>query len=166
MAKREANDREAGRVDTLRAAQSLAFLVSVGICLALASGFAVRVFERSEGSPLIRSGERINPNEAPTASLRRLPQIGAARARAIVAHRDRVGIQRGQPPAFKTADDLRQIRGIGPAIVEDVRPWLQFDDLGFSLKVKDPKTTDANSLNGKNAWRPSASVGGSPGTRD
>ena len=40
------------------------------------------------------------------------------------------------------------------------------DGLGFSLTVKDPKTTDANSLNDKNAWRPSTSVGGSPGTRD
>jgi hypothetical protein len=40
------------------------------------------------------------------------------------------------------------------------------DGQGFSLTVKDPKTTDANSLNDKNAWRPSASVGGSPGAND
>jgi len=40
------------------------------------------------------------------------------------------------------------------------------DGSGFSLTVKDPKATDANSLNDKNAWRPSTSVGGSPGTHD
>jgi competence ComEA-like helix-hairpin-helix protein len=72
--------------------------------------------------------ERVNPNEAPAASLMRLPQVGAARARAIVAHRERASPPAGRPPAFKTADDLQQIKGIGPAIVEDLRPWLQFDN--------------------------------------
>jgi hypothetical protein len=37
------------------------------------------------------------------------------------------------------------------------------DGQGFSLTVKDPKTTDANSLNEKAAWQPSAQAGGSPG---
>jgi DNA uptake protein ComE-like DNA-binding protein len=100
----------------------------MGVCLALSLGFAMGALPRSEGATTLHSGERINPNEAPVASLMRLPQVGAARARAIVAHRGRVGFQAGRRPAFKTADDLRQIKGIGPAIVEDVRPWLQFDD--------------------------------------
>jgi hypothetical protein len=39
------------------------------------------------------------------------------------------------------------------------------DGLGYSLTVKDPKTTDANSLNDANAWQPSTAVGGSPGSR-
>ena len=37
------------------------------------------------------------------------------------------------------------------------------DGQGFSLTVKDPKATDANSLNDKAAWQPSAQNGGSPG---
>jgi hypothetical protein len=37
------------------------------------------------------------------------------------------------------------------------------DGGGYSLTVKNPKTTDANSLNDKNAWQPSAQKGGSPG---
>jgi len=37
------------------------------------------------------------------------------------------------------------------------------DGQGFSLTVKDPKTTDANSLNDAKAWQPSAQKGGSPG---
>jgi hypothetical protein len=40
------------------------------------------------------------------------------------------------------------------------------DGSGFSLTVKDPKTSDAGSLNDKNAWRPSGSIGGSPGVAD
>jgi hypothetical protein len=37
------------------------------------------------------------------------------------------------------------------------------DGQGFSLTVKDPKATDANSLNDKAAWQASAQTGGSPG---
>jgi hypothetical protein len=37
------------------------------------------------------------------------------------------------------------------------------DGSGYSLVVKDPETTDANSLNDKAAWRSSTQKGGSPG---
>jgi hypothetical protein len=37
------------------------------------------------------------------------------------------------------------------------------DGPGFSLVVKDPKTSDVSSLNEKAAWQPSAQKGGSPG---
>jgi hypothetical protein len=40
------------------------------------------------------------------------------------------------------------------------------DGRGYSLTVVNPKATDANSLNDKNAWRPSTAVGGSPGRGD
>ncbi|MCL5280696.1 MAG: helix-hairpin-helix domain-containing protein [Planctomycetes bacterium] len=130
MAEREiANPMEAGRSSALRAVQSLAFLVGLAICLVLTLGFAGRMLEHTEDSPASNLGERINPNEAPVASLMRLPQIGAARARAIVAHRNRAGTSEGRVRVFRKADDLRQIKGIGPAIVEDVRPWLRFDSL-------------------------------------
>jgi competence ComEA-like helix-hairpin-helix protein len=130
MAERETPDpMEAGRGGALRTTQSLAFLVGMGLGLALSLGFAMGMRERTAGSPAVGQGERVNPNEAPAASLMRLPQIGAARARAIVAHRERLASQAGRPPAFRKADDLQQIKGIGPTIVEDVRPWLQFDDL-------------------------------------
>ncbi len=129
MPERERPDpREAGRGEALRATQSLAFLVGIGLCLALSLGFAVEMFGRAEGAPVISPDERVNPNEATPASLMRLPQIGAARARAIVAHRDRAGTSEGRAPVFQKADDLQQIKGIGPAVVEDLRPWLKFDD--------------------------------------
>ncbi len=129
MAEREMPDQVGvGRDPALRTTQSLAFLVGMGVCLALSLCFAKEMLERTEDSPINALGERINPNEAPAASLMRLPQIGAARARAIVAHRDRAGTREGRAPVFKKADDLQQIKGIGPAIVEGVRPWLRFDD--------------------------------------
>lgn len=112
----------------LRAAQSRAFLVGLALCLALSVGFAGPMVEHAKDSAVSGLGERINPNEAPVASLMRLPQIGAARARAIVAHRERAGTEKGRGPVFKKADDLRQIKGIGPAIVEGLRPWLRFED--------------------------------------
>ncbi len=40
------------------------------------------------------------------------------------------------------------------------------DGRGFSLTVKNPQAADANSLSRKDAWRPSAQAGGSPGTDD
>ncbi len=129
MAEREmADQREAGRGSALRTVQSLAFVVGMGICLTLSLGFAGGMLEPTEDSPPSGLGERINPNEAPAASLMRLPQIGVARARAIVAHRDRAGTQAGRAPVFKKADDLQEIKGIGPAIVEGARPWLQFNN--------------------------------------
>jgi competence ComEA-like helix-hairpin-helix protein len=129
MAEREMPDQmDAGRDPALRTAQSLAFLVGIGICLALALGLTRGILECMEDSPMRALGGRINPNEASAASLMRLPQIGTARARAIVAHRDRAGMQERRMPVFTKADDLQQIKGIGPAIVEGLRPWLTFDD--------------------------------------
>lgn len=123
----------------MRAAQSAAFLVAVGVCLALSLGLAAGTLRRSQSTATVSLQERVNPNEAPVASLMRLPQVGAARARAIVTHRERAGSQAGRPPAFRTADDLQQIKGIGPAIVEDLRPWLQFDDLAGDANGPSPR---------------------------
>jgi hypothetical protein len=45
--------------------------------------------------------------------------------------------------------------------------WFDITDgMGFSLTVKAPRTTDPNALADKNAWRPSAKAGGSPGADD
>lgn len=59
------------------------------------------------------AAERIDPNTAGEASLRRLSDIGPVRAAAIVAYRRAKG---GRP--FRWASDLQAVRGIGPATVE------------------------------------------------
>jgi hypothetical protein len=77
---------------------------------------------------------KINPNTAEWWELGELPGIGEVKARAIVAYREAF---RGAalaanprvepPPAFKKPEDLAQVKGIGPATVEKMRPMLIFD---------------------------------------
>ncbi|MDY0355536.1 MAG: helix-hairpin-helix domain-containing protein [Sedimentisphaerales bacterium] len=73
------------------------------------------------------ASERVNPNTAPVGSLIRLPGIGAARARAIVIHRDDLRRKTGDEVAFHTRDDLQRIKGIGPRTVAEIVDWLAFD---------------------------------------
>lgn len=111
----------------LEAAQSLGFTVGSCFCLVLLVVFSQR-FAHGEaaGQGPVPSG-RVNPNTAPAVSLARLPGIGLARARAIVALRDHLQDRAGRRIAFRTADDMSQVKGIGPATIEGIRPWLQFD---------------------------------------
>jgi hypothetical protein len=45
--------------------------------------------------------------------------------------------------------------------------WFDLTDgMGFSLTLKSPQTADVNNLSDKSLWRPSAEMGGSPGTDD
>ncbi len=64
--------------------------------------------------------EKINPNTATSASLRRLPMIGPVKADTIVAYR-----QAGH--AFKSAGDLENVSGIGPATVKRIGKYLTFN---------------------------------------
>jgi hypothetical protein len=67
--------------------------------------------------------DKIDPNTAPARILSALPLLGPSRANDIVDFRNRSTTQ----PAFKTASDLLQIRGIGPGILRQIEPYLQFD---------------------------------------
>jgi competence protein ComEA len=59
---------------------------------------------------------RIALNEASEAEIALLPEIGERTAAAIVADRATNG-------PFTSVDDLKRIRGIGPATVEAIRPF-------------------------------------------
>lgn len=75
--------------------------------------------ERAEAA-----AERIDPNTAPAASLRRLPGIGPTLAERIVEYRvewDRTH----DGPAFRTPADLRKVHRIGPATVQRMRPYVK-----------------------------------------
>ena len=101
-----------------------------GICAAmlagvvLAIGFAVTGRSQVGGTCELVIQDRINPNTACEASLVRLPGIGTGRAGAIIEYRqkDTVG-----PRAFNTAEDLQNIKGIGPKTAGGVEPYLRFD---------------------------------------
>ena len=76
-----------------------------------AIGPRVQVF--SEKLAAVR--EKIDPNTATAASLRRLPLIGPEKALAIVAYR-RAQADAGRP-AFAYLEDLAEVPGIGPGIL-------------------------------------------------
>ena len=62
----------------------------------------------------------INPNRADAATLIQLPGIGPALAKRVVAARTE-GL-------FRTPEDLLRVRGIGPATLTRLRPFLAFGD--------------------------------------
>ncbi len=62
-------------------------------------------------------GEVIDLNTASRSDLLRLAQIGPAKADAILAHRQECG-------PFQTVDELLNVSGIGPTLLEALRPYL------------------------------------------
>ena len=62
-------------------------------------------------------GETISINSASVADLARLPGVGPVRAQAIFDYRKEHG-------PFTTVDDLTAVKGIGSAIVEELRPYV------------------------------------------
>jgi competence protein ComEA len=73
-------------------------------------------------------GERLDPNTASVAELRRLPGVGPARAEAIVTERVRGG-------PFKNPPDMARVSGIGPRTVEALTPHLAFDPRSSSGRL-------------------------------
>ncbi len=101
------------------------------IWLCLLAGAAVIYAGRPErlwfaSEPPIDAGrialaaEKINPNTATVASLRRLGGIGRVKAEAIVSYRDPNG------PVFGDPNDLKSVPGIGPQTVRRISPHLVF----------------------------------------
>jgi competence protein ComEA len=79
-------------------------LLAVGAALAL---LAAR--------PAAAENAPININTASAAELSEIKGIGAAKAQAIVDHRQANG-------EFKSVDDLKLVRGIGDKMLEQLRP--------------------------------------------
>ena len=61
-------------------------------------------------------GETINVNTADVYDLQRLPGIGEKRAQDIIAYREEHG-------PFQTVDELTNVSGIGPVILENLREY-------------------------------------------
>lgn len=108
--------------------QLFAFVICT--CVAVCLGGAFVVFGSSGQSYDVRLDANINPNdpnEAPVASLVRLPGIGLARAQAIVAYRQAFAVENGGNPPFRSCSDLQKVRGIGPKTVQNISQWLKFE---------------------------------------
>jgi DNA uptake protein ComE-like DNA-binding protein len=72
--------------------------------------------------------DRIDPNTADWQTLAALPGIGEAKARDIVAYRERKRAEAKDPSlvVFDAPGDLLYVRGIGAALVEAMKPHLLF----------------------------------------
>jgi competence ComEA-like helix-hairpin-helix protein len=115
--------------------QFFAFVIAVFIAVVFSGCFTTRCL-RSEQPPrllaqssagAVELESRINPNNASTASLVRLPQIGPSRAAAIIAYRESISRDDSSRAAFRGCDDLQKVKGIGPKTVKNLRKWLKFE---------------------------------------
>jgi hypothetical protein len=92
---------------------------------ALRAGVEVVCEPAGEGRPPLEGPARrlfdlpIDPNRADAVTLETLPNIGPARARAIIE-------ERGRRP-FTSPDDLQRVRGLGPARVAALLPFLAIE---------------------------------------
>jgi len=107
--------------------QSFAFVLAVAMCVLFSVCFTASNFAGRGQSQEIRLESWINPNDAPAASLARLPRIGLSRARAIVAYRNDFIEQGKGNRAFQNCDDLQKVKGIGPKTAQNISQWLKFE---------------------------------------
>lgn len=73
----------------------------------------------SDQQAAISASQQMNINQATAEQLVSLPGIGPARAAAIVELREELG-------SFTSLEDLKKIRGIGPATAQELEPLLSF----------------------------------------
>lgn len=76
-------------------------------------GRPVRVAEADEWAAELGLVSYIDLNEGTAAQLETLPGVGASTAQAIIDERP-----------YDEVDDLTRASGIGPASLEDIRPWV------------------------------------------
>ena len=86
--------------------------------LALATACAVALAAQAADTQPGLTGV-VNVNTATLEELQLLPGIGAARAEALIALRK----QRG---GFKSLEELKDVKGIGDASLERLRPYVRF----------------------------------------
>ena len=92
-------------------------LALLAIYLFQLSGWGRRPIE-IDRLPAHQYDYRLNINQAPWMEWLQLEGIGETLARRIVADREQHG-------PFRSVDDLQRVKGIGPKILDRMRPWLE-----------------------------------------
>jgi competence protein ComEA len=80
----------------------------------------------------------VNINTASADELQLLPGVGKVRADAIVAMRK----QRG---AFKSVDELKEVKGIGDSMLDDLRPHVTLTGRTTARSTRAPSKAEAGS---------------------
>lgn len=99
----------------------------VAVALVGASLFGLAPVSEAGAAPSSEEGTGADPtlvvhlNTATEAELQRLPGVGPARARAILALRERLG-------KFRRLGQLIRVRGIGRATFRKLRPMITLDE--------------------------------------
>ena len=106
--------------------QSFAFAMAVGAAVCFSTCFAAPGLLEQGQSYEVELDEKINPNVASLGSMVRLSGVGIGKAAAIVAYREEFSERNGNKPAFQNADDLQNVKGIGPKTVINISKWLKF----------------------------------------
>lgn len=99
-----------------RSPKELIVLLFVGLFLLSVIGGVIRGCAGRADHPPGKGTLRVNINSATRAELESLPGIGESRAKLIIAHRP-----------YQSVDDLAKLRGIGPSLTRDLRPFLKMD---------------------------------------
>jgi competence ComEA-like helix-hairpin-helix protein len=79
----------------------------------------LRKIVKLEGALRLMVGRGLDVNNDRCEDLALLPGIGLAKAKRIIAYRKRNGF-------FETPQELEKVRGIGPATVNRLAPWLEW----------------------------------------
>lgn len=107
--------------------QSFAFVIAVSVSVCLSVYFVSLSTVGAGESCEMELQSRINPNNAPPASLVRLSGIGISRANAIITYREDFSKKEANKLAFVNPDDLQKVKGIGPKTAENISQWLKFE---------------------------------------
>ena len=81
--------------------------------------------------PTETASVRFDLNRAERSDLEQIPGVGPKLAQAIVDHRAEKG-------TFRTLDQLREVKGFGPATFDKVRPFLRVDPAPPGVPAGDP----------------------------
>lgn len=97
--------------------------LSIVLAVVLLSGEkpapAILVMTESEAASAVQA-VKVHLNTATSEELQTLPRIGPAIAERILEYREQIG-------AFSSVDELLEVKGIGEATLEQLRPYLAVD---------------------------------------
>jgi competence protein ComEA len=82
--------------------------------------------EPAQGPRYAELADKIDPNTADRATLAALPMLGEKRAQAIIDHREQYMAAHPGSIAYPTAESLTVVKGIGHAMVDNMKPFLMF----------------------------------------
>lgn len=96
----------------------VAFLTGILLCWLFTVPLMLSHHRKHTDTAAIEVVSKIDPNNAGLHSLQRLPNIGPSLANAIIEYR-----RNGR---FETAEDLLDVKGIGPKKLIAIKPYLFF----------------------------------------